>query len=406
LKSFFHGPSLLKPILIPDPSFSFVKELNQGETGLKAWPLLGISMMQIILLLAHWFIFHTWIVFSGASNPTAIQSLRTALFLLAFSFIASVLLSFRFSNLLVRAIYNFAAVWLGFLNFFFVAACLCWLAVIPLSFFTRVSTSPHIRALIAVVLFALAVLAAICGLFNAQWIRIRRVPIHLPNLPASWRGRTALLISDLHLGNVIGTGFCRRVVNLTTRLNPDIIFIPGDIFDGAKIDPAKLAVPLRELSPPLGTYFATGNHDEYGDLPRYLEVLTAAGIRVLNNESVTVDGLHILGVAYRESTHILHMRATLERLRPQPGQPSILLNHVPNRLPIVEQAGITLQLSGHTHGGQLFPFTWFTRRAFGKFTYGLQRFGPLQVYTSCGAGTWGPPMRVGTRPEVVLLQFK
>ncbi|MGA2219979.1 MAG: hypothetical protein ABSG51_17970, partial [Terracidiphilus sp.] len=74
--------------------------------------------------------------------------------------------------------------------------------------------------------------------------------------------------------------------------------------------------------------------------------------------------------------------------------------------PIAEQAGIALQLSGHTHGGQLFPYTWFTRRVFGKFIYGLHTFGALQVYTSFGAGTWGPPMRVGTRPEVVLLQFE
>ena len=84
----------------------------------------------------------------------------------------------------------------------------------------------------------------------------------------------------------------------------------------------------------------------------------------------------------------------------------ILLNHVPNRLPIVEEAGVSLQLSGHTHGGQLFPFTWLIRRIFGKFTHGLHSFGGLQVLTSYGAGTWGPPMRVGTRPELVLLTFE
>ena len=79
---------------------------------------------------------------------------------------------------------------------------------------------------------------------------------------------------------------------------------------------------------------------------------------------------------------------------------------MPSRLPIVEQAGISLQLSGHTHSGQLFPFTWFTRYAFGRFIYGLQHFGSLQVYTSSGAGTWGPPMRVGTQSEIALLTFE
>jgi hypothetical protein len=126
---------------------------------------------------------------------------------------------------------------------------------------------------------------------------------------------------------------------------------------------------------------------------------------VLNNERVVVDGLHILGIPYHDSNYPIRMRAALEAMRVPRGEASILLSHVPNRLPIVEQAGVSLQLSGHTHGGQIFPFTWVVRRAFGKFTYGLHRFGALQVYTSYGAGTWGPPMRVGTHPEMVLLTF-
>ena len=102
----------------------------------------------------------------------------------------------------------------------------------------------------------------------------------------------------------------------------------------------------------------------------------------------------------------MRMRLSLEALRIDRAAASILMNHVPNRLPIVEEAGISLQLSGHTHGGQFIPFTWLTRRVFGKFTYGLNSFGALQIYTSYGAGTWGPPMRVGTHPEIVLLTFQ
>jgi predicted MPP superfamily phosphohydrolase len=120
---------------------------------------------------------------------------------------------------------------------------------------------------------------------------------------------------------------------------------------------------------------------------------------------VDADGLHILGIPYRDSNYPIRMRAALAGMQVPQGEASILLSHVPNRLPIVEQAGVSLQISGHTHGGQIFPFTWVVRRAFGKYTYGLQRFGELQVYTSYGAGTWGPPMRVGTHPEMVLLTF-
>lgn len=373
---------------------------------MKVWPLLGIGLMQAFLLLAHWFIFHTLVVFCGNLTPSQTLALGTSLFLLAFSFIAAALLGYYFSSLPVRLIYKIAAVWLGFLNYFFFAACFCWLANLTFQLSPFAPALPQYRPLIAGVLFTLAFLTGIYGLLNARWVRIRRVTVQLPNLPSAWRGRTALLISDLHLGNINGPGFCRRIVALAARLQPDIVFLPGDLFDGVHADPARLIAPFKNLSPPYGIYFIAGNHEEYGGEANFTHALTQDGIRVLANEKVIVDGLQILGIPYADSHYPLRLRATLDALRPDPAQPSILLNHAPHRLPIVEQAGINLQISGHTHGGQLIPFTWFTRSAFGKFTYGLHRFGSLQVLTSSGAGTWGPPMRVGTHPEVVLIQFE
>jgi hypothetical protein len=365
---------------------------------------MGVVFMQGILLLAHLFLYRTWIAFWGSSGPGGDLALRAALLLLAFSFIVAALLGFRFSGLLVATLYKLAAVWLGLLNFFFLAACLCWLIWFALSPLAP-GFAAH-RPLMAAVCFSLGLLAGIYGLLNASWIRVRRVAVTLPGLPANWRGRTALVLSDLHLGNVNGLGFSRRLAATAARLSPDIVFLPGDIFDGTRADSDRLAAPLLAIAPPLGFYFTSGNHEEYGGESHYAEAMTRAGIRVLANERVTVDGLHILGVPYGDSGYPIRLRAFLESLELAEGEASILLNHVPNRLPIVEQAGVSLQISGHTHGGQIFPFTWITRRAFGKFTYGLQQFGALQVYTSSGAGTWGPPMRVGTRPEMVLLTFE
>jgi predicted MPP superfamily phosphohydrolase len=262
------------------------------------------------------------------------------------------------------------------------------------------------RPFIAATLFGLAVAVGLYGLVNARILRIRRISVRLPGLPDVWRGRTALLLSDLHLGHMNGRSFSRRIVAMAQRLNPHMIFLPGDLFDGVRADAAALAEPFSQLAPPFGSYFSTGNHDEFGNAAHYTEILNRTGIRVLSNEMVNIDGLQIAGVSYGDSGSPIHLRAILESLLLVPGRASILLNHVPNRLPVVEQAGISLQLSGHTHSGQLFPFTFFTRCAFGRFTYGLQRFGELQVYTSSGAGSWGPPMRVGTRPEVVLFTFE
>lgn len=372
---------------------------------MKAWPVLGIFLVQVILLLAHWFLYYTWIEFWDSPSLSAALVLRVVLLVLAFSFVFAALLSFRYSNPLVTAIYKFAAVWLGFLNYLFFAACLSW----PAWYVwvdMRLSRNPAAaRPWIAGVLAALAVLTCVYGMMNARRIRTRSIVVKLPGLPEIWRGRRAALMSDVHLGHVNGVAFSRRLVAMARALEPDIVFIPGDLFDGTEVDLDHLAAPFKELDAPFGIYFTTGNHEEFGGTAEKLRAVARAGIRVLQDEKVTVDGLHIGGVSWGDSLSPTRLRAVLEKMQLKPNEASILLNHMPSRLPIVERAGVSLQLSGHTHGGQVFPFTWMTQRVFGRFTYGLHHFGALQVYTSSGAGTWGPPMRVGTHPEVVLIQF-
>ncbi|HEY1768037.1 MAG TPA: metallophosphoesterase [Terracidiphilus sp.] len=372
---------------------------------MKAWPVLGILLIQIILLLAHWFLFHTWIAFWPGLSPTARVALRGTLFVLAFTFVPATLLSFRFSHGVISFFYKLAAIWLGFLHFLFMGACMTWLTWYGMLAF-RESHGLSARRTIAGGWFALALLVGIFGLLNARWIRVRRISIRLPHLPSSWHGRKAVMMSDLHLGNVNGAAFCRRMVRLAGSFHPDVVFIPGDLFDGSRGNLDEMLAPLKALTPPLGSYFSTGNHEEFHDPADYMEAITRAGVRVLANQRVTVDGLEVLGISYGTSTDPTRARSTLEGLSPGTGTASILLNHAPIRLPIVEQSGVSLQLSGHTHGGQIFPFTWLTHRIFGRFTHGLHRFGALQVYTSTGAGTWGPPMRIGSQPEIVVLAFE
>jgi len=372
---------------------------------LKAWPIVGICLIEIILLLAHWFLFHTWMSFWESPGLAEVLAVRVVLLALAFSFMAAALASFRFHNALVVPMYKIATLWLGFLNYFFWAACLCWLTWYAWLALGLSANPTGARPLIAGVLFVAALLTGIYGLVNARVIRIRRITVALPGLPESWRGRKAVMLSDLHLGNVNGAGFARRMVAMAAELKPDIVFIPGDVFDGTSADLDRLIAPFKELAPPFGTYFSTGNHEEFSSSEQYVAAVERAGMRNLHNERLTVDGLHIAGVPFGDSTSPIRLKAVLDGMRLNPAEANILLNHMPSRLPIVERACVSLQLSGHTHGGQLAPFNWMTRRIFGRFTYGLQRFGELQVYTSTGAGTWGPPMRVGTEPEIVLLTF-
>jgi len=373
---------------------------------LKAWPTVGILVVQLILFLAHLFLYVTWIFFWPGLSAAEAADLRAAILLLAFSFVPAALLSFRYANPIVSCFYAAAAIWLGFLNFLSLAAAASWPVWLALRL-AGVRAAPGVlRPWINGSLSALAILVSIYGLFNARRVCVRRYAVRLAHLPQAWRVRTAVVMSDLHLGNINGVRFCRRMVRLAARLKPDIVFVPGDLFDGVKADLDRLLAPFAELKPPLGVYFSTGNHEEFVHPAHYIEAITRAGIRVLANERVTVDGLHIAGIGYRDSTYPIRVRALLEGMNLGGAQASILLHHAPTRLPIVEQAGVSLQLSGHTHGGQFFPYNWITRRVFGEFTVGFHRFGGLQVCTSSGAGTWGPPMRVGTRAEIVALEFE
>jgi uncharacterized protein len=374
----------------------------RSSSGVRARIPIFVSIIQAFLFLVHIALYATWTFFWGAPDYSHAVEMRIALTLLSVSFVAASLLAHQYFNPLVRAVYTVASVWLGFVSFFFLAACACWVAYgVPLLFGMYVE-----KRSLAAVCFGLGLLAGICAIVNAAWTRVVRVSVKLPNLPSAWRGRTAAVVSDLHLGHVRNAGFLRRIVRKLSQLRPDILFIPGDMYDGTATDLERLAKPWAEFSAPLGAYFITGNHEQFFSPSKYLDAVRQSGIRVLENEKVILDGLQIVGVHFYDSVNAERFRSILRQADLDRNVASILLVHNPNRLPVAAEAGISLQLSGHTHRGQFFPFTAIVSRIYGKYAYGLNRFGDLAVYTSCGVGTWGPPMRLGSNPEIVLIKFE
>jgi hypothetical protein len=302
----------------------------------------------------------------------------------------------------LRLVYRVSAVWIGLLNFCVFAALACWM-VRAASVLCGWGVEPR---WIAALFFGMAALAGGYGLVNAAWLRVTRVTVMLPNLPEAWQGREVVLLSDLHLGNVRGIGFARRVVKKIRPLRPYAVFVSGDMFDGPKADFNRLAQPWTELSALAGIYFVTGNHEEFTDRAKFLAAVGRAGLRVLNNEKVTVEGLQIVGVHDGEAEDARQFEKILREAELDSGRASLLLTHRPANLAIAEAAGVSLQLSGHTHQGQCWPWSWIVYKVHGPFAYGLNRFGNLQVLTSSGAGTWGPPMRAGTKSEIVLIRLE
>jgi predicted MPP superfamily phosphohydrolase len=357
------------------------------------------SIVSAILLAANAFVCATWSCFFDWPGWLAWQLLPGVL---ALAFIPATILRFRSAHPALRVTYAVCATWLGALNFAFFAAAACWIAEGVFLLAGR----PAPRFDIAAIFFGLALLVTLGGLINASWLRVTRITVPLPNLPEPWRGRTAVLVTDLHLGPLSGAPFLRRVLARIRGLNPDLVFISGDMFDGPTLGLRELTAPWRDFSAPLGIFFVTGNHDEFAERGIYLDAVRSCGIRVLDNEAVTLDGVDLVGVHDDEASDPAQLRAILQRVHADKERPAILLAHRPVNLRVAEEEGIALQLSGHTHHGQLWPWNLLVRRIYGPYAYGLHRHGQLWVNTCSGTGTWGPPLRVATKSEIVLIRFE
>jgi predicted MPP superfamily phosphohydrolase len=363
---------------------------------------LFISIVQTILFVGHWFLYRTLVRFFEVVSPTKLLTLKVVVGLLSVSLVLTSYLAFRYSNLLIQCLYTGAASWLGILYLFILASILCWI-------FYGLAKLLHLpldRKILIEILLGIALLVSLYGFINAGVIRITRISIQLSFLPGPWKGKTAVWVSDTHLGQVRNTGFARQIAAEVKDLRPDIVFIGGDLYDGVAVDLDKIIEPFSKISAPYGTYFITGNHEEFSDNTPYLQAVRRAGIRVLYNEKVELDGLQIIGVDYRGSRREEDFRAILQKIGIDPHRPSILLKHAPLHLWVAKEQRISLQLSGHTHQGQVFLFRWITSKVYQGYDYGLKWFGDLLVYTSSGAGTWGPPMRIDTIPEIVVIEFR
>ncbi len=356
-----------------------------------------VLIVQVILWIGHAILYAAAVAFLPV--PASIAAIVIAL--MSVTFVTANLLAFRSDNLLVRVYYLFASVWLGtglYLLFASVlAGILCAITTllsieIPIHWFGY---------------FALAAggAMALYSLINARTLRVSRYEVKLTGLPESWRGRRAVWASDIHLGHINRVGYSRMVAKKIESLRPDIVFIGGDLFDGVDFQAKELLAPLAGVKASLGMFFITGNHEEFGDPMRFVGPIREAGMRVLDNEKVDINGVQIVGVDYARTTSRESHARVLERIGIDRSKPSVLLMHSPSHLDISETAGVSLQISGHTHRGQLLPFSRITKRVYHGFDYGLKRLGEMQVITSSGAGTWGPPMRSGSPTEVVLIEF-
>jgi predicted MPP superfamily phosphohydrolase len=264
----------------------------------------------------------------------------------------------------------------------------------------------------AAAVMALTPFITLVGFFMARRVApVVRVDVPLDGLPAALEGFTIAQISDIHVGPTIKRGFVEKIVARVNRLGADMVAITGDLVDGSVRELSHHTEPLGRLESRHGTYVVTGNHEYYSGAHAWIRELRRLGTRVLINEHVLLDHdgatLAVAGVT-DYSAHHFDPAHRSDPLAAGQGAPAdvlkVLLAHQPRSAASAAEAGYDLQLSGHTHGGQFWPWNLFVRLQ-QPFTAGLNRLGRMWVYINRGTGYWGPPMRFGIPSEITLLRL-
>ena len=356
-----------------------------------------------ILYFSHYFLYLSFTHFFSVNALGRKMALAAILFLLPTSFIAVEVFGRRSANPVFTFLFFSSTLWLGVgltLMFFFALAWVAWGV-------TKVAAHSPGPAAFGVAAVALACLYSAYGVWNAYHPRTEVITVKIKNLPPDWRGKKIVQISDVHLGHILGASFLQEIVEQANAQQPDIVFITGDLFDGADGHLDDLVRPLESLKAPLGTYFITGNHETYLGVDRAYAALKTTPVRILDDEMVVIDGLQIIGISYPQRAFSKDIAAVIHKLPAfNPSQPSLLLYHNPSGVQQAKEAGIGLQLSGHTHQGQIFPIQIISRLVYGKYYHGLHVEGDYTIYTTSGAGTWGPTMRTGNHPEIAVLRLE
>jgi predicted MPP superfamily phosphohydrolase len=291
-----------------------------------------------------------------------------------------------------------------------------------------VGSSPDMR-LVFIFFLMFAGLVSGYGIWRAQNPVLKHLEVEIKGLPEFWRNKVIVHLSDVHLGTIHRKAFMKRVADEVNNMNPDLILITGDLFDGMGGKMPQFVESIASMKATQGKYFITGNHEGYLGLKRPLSVIREAGIIVLDNEIIDLEGLQVVGISYPEykqgnaTRNLLLDSGSYDAFKP-----SILLYHTPTNIEeehtdlgsqqantywfpdtsmaLAKEVGIDLQLSGHTHKGQLFPFGFLTKIIYKGYDYGLHRDGDFQIYITSGVGTWGPPMRLGAPPEIVVIRLR
>jgi hypothetical protein len=349
-------------------------------------------LVFLVVAFAVMFFMH-WTVYVSLTSAfdTTLPNAYPLLTALSASYLVASLLVRKVGGAVADGIYFVAATWLGTIFILFS------LQLISLIF----SLVTGISSLwLSGSLFIFGLNLAAYAIWNGRRLTVKEYTIPLKNLTKSLR---MVHLSDIHIGTVHQTRFLERVVALTNEQTPDLVCITGDLFDGSVAIDESILAPLNTLVAP--TFFSNGNHEEYEGLNHVRETLGHIKVELLENRHVVHKGIQIIGVNDRQSLRRSEtLSGILDSLKLDATLPTILMYHTPVEWDAARAKGVGLMLSGHTHNGQIYPFTLLVRLFF-KYVVHLYEKDGHYLHITPGTGTWGPPMRLGSNNQVTVLHL-
>lgn len=381
-----------------------------------------LVMVFGVLFFLHFVVYIFVTRFFGITQKKSKINLTIVLSALSVSPIISAVLTRTIDNPLTGFFYFFSWLWIGLaINLLMMIT----VSVVMLIVFKILKKNIDSKILGAITIL-IALVISIFGVWNAYHPQIKKIEVELENLPAEWQGKTIVQITDLHLGNILRENFLTGVIEKVNSLNPEIVVITGDLFDGMDGNITPLAKMLDNIKTKRGVYYVTGNHETYIGVDKSVAALKPTQVKVLNDEVVHLGGLQILGISYPEMGQIKNIKdIVLTNKDFVQDESSILLYHAPvgigggigddhkdiylgpnTDFTDAQEIGIDLQLSGHTHQGQIFPFSILAGLIFNGYDHGLHTLNNFNIYTSSGTGVWGPTMRTGSRSEITSITLR
>lgn len=376
-----------------------------------------LIFLSIVLLV--YFLINSYIVHRAYTATRYNQTLRTVfltvLILLIMAYPLGRLFQNFFQNVFVDFLLFAGAFYMGMMVYFFLTLLIIdllrlinFFAPIFPSFITN-QPARAVQVLFWAVL-SMVVCITVIGHINALFPRIRNLEIQINKPARQLKELTIVAMSDIHLGTIVRNSTLEQLVQEVNDLQPDLILLPGDIVDEdvSSVMGQNMAASLRKLKAAYGVFGVTGNHEYFGGIQKSVDYIQEGNVKVLQDTAIKIeDAFYLIGRKDLTGKSFDDPRRPLNEIMNTVDKnlPLILMDHQPFHLEEAEQNGIDLQLSGHTHHGQLFPFNLITKKVYEK-SWGYLRKGQSQYYVSCGVGTWGPPIRIGNRPEIVQINLK